>query len=75
MGKLTRFAFLSNLTGIPSISVPIGYSATKLPIGLQLQCHWNEDGFLLSLSYFLEKVLSYNLVVPEVSFDIIGKCN
>jgi aspartyl-tRNA(Asn)/glutamyl-tRNA(Gln) amidotransferase subunit A len=33
---LTRFTRIYNLVGIPSLSVPCGFSATGLPIGLQI---------------------------------------
>jgi aspartyl-tRNA(Asn)/glutamyl-tRNA(Gln) amidotransferase subunit A len=33
---LTRFTRIYNLTGIPSLSIPCGFSAAGLPIGLQI---------------------------------------
>ena len=72
-GRLTRYSFISNLTGIPSVTVPVGFSDNGLPIGIQLQTHWNKDGFLLSLSYLLEKCLLNNSLKPRVYFDIINK--
>ena len=50
-----RGAALANLTGIPSISVPVGSSAEGLPIGLQLQATWGRDELLLDAAEALER--------------------
>jgi len=49
-----RGAGLANLTGIPSISVPVGL-AGGLPIGLQLQAAWGRDELLLDAAEALER--------------------
>jgi aspartyl-tRNA(Asn)/glutamyl-tRNA(Gln) amidotransferase subunit A len=50
-----RGAALANLTGIPSISVPVGLSAERLPIALQLQAAWGRDELLLDAAEALER--------------------
>ncbi len=43
--RLTRFTAPFNLTGLPAISVPCGFSKEGLPIGLQIIAKaWNEAG-------------------------------
>ena len=49
-----RGAGLANLTGIPSVSVPVGLSG-GLPIGLQLQAAWGRDELLLDAAEALER--------------------
>ncbi|MGA8746908.1 MAG: amidase [Solirubrobacterales bacterium] len=49
-----RGAGLANLTGIPSISVPVGF-AGGLPIGLQLQAAWGREDLLLDAAEALER--------------------
>ena len=47
----------ANLAGIPALSVPCGFSAEGLPIGLQLQAaHFGEE-ILLSAGQALESAL------------------
>jgi len=50
-----RGAALANLTGIPSISMPVGLSSERLPIALQLQAAWGKDELLLDAAEALER--------------------
>jgi Asp-tRNA(Asn)/Glu-tRNA(Gln) amidotransferase A subunit family amidase len=50
-----RGAALANLTGIPSISMPVGLSGEGLPIALQLQAAWGGDELLLDAAEALER--------------------
>lgn len=49
-----RGGALANLTGIPSVSVPVG-SSDGLPIALQLQAAWGRDELLLDAAETLER--------------------
>jgi len=49
-----RGGALANLTGIPSISVPVG-SSEGLPVALQLQAAWGHDELLLDAAEALER--------------------
>jgi Asp-tRNA(Asn)/Glu-tRNA(Gln) amidotransferase A subunit family amidase len=49
-----RGAALANLTGIPSISMPVGLSE-GLPVALQLQGAWERDELLLDAAEALER--------------------
>lgn len=71
-GRLMRFSSLANLTGIPGVSVPVGLTPNgSLPVGLQLQAHWNREGELLRVAYVLEKQLSTLMTKPPVYYDIL----
>ena len=55
----------ANLAGIPGISVPCGFSAKGLPIGLQLQgAHFQEEK-LLNAAYNLEQRLNISRLRPN----------
>jgi aspartyl-tRNA(Asn)/glutamyl-tRNA(Gln) amidotransferase subunit A len=50
-----RGAALANLTGIPSVSVPVGLGDEGLPLALQLQAAWGRDELLLDAAEALER--------------------
>ncbi len=44
-----------NLTGLPALSVPYGFSSERLPIGIQLVGKWLDEATLLRLGAMLER--------------------
>lgn len=52
--ELMRYAFPANLTGLPAISFPVGYTPEGLPVGMQaMGRHW-EEALLLRVAYNAE---------------------
>jgi Asp-tRNA(Asn)/Glu-tRNA(Gln) amidotransferase A subunit family amidase len=56
-GPNIRQAIIANLAGVPGISVPVGLSASGLPIGLQLLAPWGEEARLLDAADRIERAL------------------
>jgi aspartyl-tRNA(Asn)/glutamyl-tRNA(Gln) amidotransferase subunit A len=55
-----------NVWGLPAISVPCGFTATGLPIGLQIiGPHWGEDK-VLQLAYAYEQATAWRKRIPEL---------
>jgi aspartyl-tRNA(Asn)/glutamyl-tRNA(Gln) amidotransferase subunit A len=44
-----------NLTGLPALSVPYGFSSENLPIGIQLVSKWFNESTILRLGALLER--------------------
>jgi len=44
-----------NLTGLPALSVPYGFSSESLPIGVQLVSQWFDESTILRLGALLER--------------------
>lgn len=53
------FTQLSNLTGTPSMSVPLYQTAEGLPLGLQFVAPFGEEGRLVSVAAQLERALPW----------------
>ena len=51
------FTVLSNLTGLPSLSAPAGFSSKNLPIGVQLMAPHFEEQTLLNTALLIQKEL------------------
>lgn len=57
-GAWYPYTYPFNLSGHPALSLPCGYTASGLPVGLQLAGRWNEEELLLGLAKKLEAALS-----------------
>jgi aspartyl-tRNA(Asn)/glutamyl-tRNA(Gln) amidotransferase subunit A len=63
---LTRFTAPFNLTGLPAISLPCGFTKQGLPIGMQLVArHWAEAK-ILTAAYAYEQAMEWHKRVPEL---------
>jgi len=67
--KLMRFIFLTNLTGHPSLSLPAGYTADGLPVGLQLSGRAWGERTLLETAWVLERTSERQQ--PQVFVDLL----
>jgi aspartyl-tRNA(Asn)/glutamyl-tRNA(Gln) amidotransferase subunit A len=60
------FTLSANLAGIPGISIPCGFSAEGLPIGLQLLGkHFDEEG-IYQTAYQFEKATEFHFKKPKI---------
>jgi amidase len=55
------------MTGLPAISVPAGFTAAGLPVGLQLVGARRSDWDLLGVARAFETATGYGRVVPALS--------
>lgn len=56
-----------NLTGSPSLSVPVGFTASKLPLGVQLVGRPFEDPLLLRIGAVIEAAAGITAIRPSIS--------
>lgn len=52
--NFTPFPGMQNVSGSPSISLPVGTDSNGLPLGLQFSAPLGQDGLLLGLAYEIE---------------------
>lgn len=62
----TRFTSPINLTGLPAISIPCGFSAGGLPIGFQLVGRAFDETTLLSLAHAYEQATEWHDRRPPI---------
>lgn len=55
-----KFTAAANLAGIPAISIPVGLSERKLPIGIQIMGNFFQESMLFKLAFLLEKKVKFN---------------
>ncbi len=49
------YTVAANLTGMPAISIPVGYSSDGLPVGVQMMSGYGKDELLLQVASLFEK--------------------
>ncbi len=62
-----RSAYLISATGSPALSVPAGFSADGMPVGLQIVGPHHADLLVLQLGYAFELATEYGLRRPPLS--------
>jgi Asp-tRNA(Asn)/Glu-tRNA(Gln) amidotransferase A subunit family amidase len=67
--EIMRFAPVTNMTGYPAISFPVGYTQKGLPIGMQVIGRAWEEHQLLRMALAAEQVIERK--APQVHFKIL----
>jgi Asp-tRNA(Asn)/Glu-tRNA(Gln) amidotransferase A subunit family amidase len=64
-----RSGGIGNLTGVPALSAPCGFTRDRLPVGLHLVAHWRENERLLDVAELLEQATERRFVdaVPPLA--------
>jgi aspartyl-tRNA(Asn)/glutamyl-tRNA(Gln) amidotransferase subunit A len=65
-GQLLGFTRLFNILGLPAISVPCGYSASGLPIGLQLAGRPFDEQTVLRAAHAYEQQADWQTRRPPI---------
>jgi amidase len=55
------------VTGLPSISVPCGFTADGLPVGVQIVGRHHDDWGVLQLAYVFEQATSFWKLRPPLT--------
>jgi len=62
-----RSCYFISVTGQPAISVPCGFTADGLPVGLQLVGRPQDDLGVLQLAYAFEKATRFYQKIPDLA--------
>ena len=60
----TRNTYAGAFGQIPGLSIPCGFSAGGLPVGLQLEAGWWREALLLQVGHAYQRVTDWHLRVP-----------
>jgi Asp-tRNA(Asn)/Glu-tRNA(Gln) amidotransferase A subunit family amidase len=68
--EIMRFVTAANMTGLPAISFPVGYTQKGLPIGLQVIGKAWDEANLLRMALATEQVVERK--APQVYYNLLG---
>lgn len=54
----------ANLTGVPAISIPMGFTSDRKPLGLQLYGPQMKDGLVMNFAHAYEKATTFTQAIP-----------
>ncbi|MFC2157602.1 Asp-tRNA(Asn)/Glu-tRNA(Gln) amidotransferase subunit GatA [Acidobacteriota bacterium] len=60
MYSCDQFTVVANLAGIPALSIPMGWSCSGLPLGLQILGNYFQECTLFKLAFLLEKNVKFS---------------
>lgn len=63
--EVTRFTYLWGIAGVPALSIPCGFSATGLPLGLQIVGPPHADLLLCAIGEAYQQVTDWHLRMPS----------
>jgi aspartyl-tRNA(Asn)/glutamyl-tRNA(Gln) amidotransferase subunit A len=63
-GAVTRFVRLINLVGLPAITVPCGFGADGLPVGLQIVGRSMDEATVLAIAHAYEQATPWHTRRP-----------
>ena len=72
INAMCRFCFLSNLTGSPALSAPVGKDGNGRPIGFQLVGDAWDEASVLAASAHLERIGAARVEKPAAGIDLLG---
>jgi aspartyl-tRNA(Asn)/glutamyl-tRNA(Gln) amidotransferase subunit A len=64
--RLTRFTRPINYLGLPSLSIPTGFSRTGLPVGMQLIGRAFDEAMLLRIGAAFQRATDFHARVPKL---------
>ncbi len=62
----TRFTYGGALAGVPSLSLPCGFTHAGLPIGVMLEAAWCKEPLLLRAGYAYQSVTDWHRHRPPL---------
>jgi aspartyl-tRNA(Asn)/glutamyl-tRNA(Gln) amidotransferase subunit A len=61
------FTIAANLTGAPALSIPCGFTAAGLPIGLHLQGNYFDEARLLDVAHRYQQATDWHARAPTIA--------
>jgi aspartyl-tRNA(Asn)/glutamyl-tRNA(Gln) amidotransferase subunit A len=59
------FTLPASLAGLPGMSIPVGFGAGKMPVGMQLIANYLQESRLLNAAHRLQQASDWHLAKPE----------
>lgn len=67
--KIFRYSGFANFTGIPAMTLPVGYDDGGLPIGLQIMTSWWNEHLMLRVAHAAEGFVTKKR--PQVYYNLL----
>ena len=64
--QVARFTYAIGATGLPSLTVPCGFGAGRMPVGMQLVANWFDEAMLFRVGQAFQQRTEFHRVRPRI---------
>jgi hypothetical protein len=63
---ISRPTAVMDIVGVPALTIPVGFDALELPLGMQIAGRPHQDGLVLSIAHMFQSLSDHHRRLPPI---------